>query len=46
MKKRTVFEEHWATPPAVYRVLNEEFNFDFDPCPILEESEITSPIMD
>ena len=23
----------WQTPDAVYDVLNEEFKFDFDPCP-------------
>lgn len=24
----------WATPKSVYEKLNEEFNFDFDPCPL------------
>lgn len=24
----------WATPLAVYEKLNEEFRFDFDPCPL------------
>lgn len=23
----------WQTPDAVYKALNEEFGFDFDPCP-------------
>jgi len=23
----------WQTPTAVYNKLNQEFNFDFDPCP-------------
>ena len=23
----------WLTPKSVYDKLNEEFNFDFDPCP-------------
>lgn len=25
---------HWATPKGVYDQLNEEFQFDFDPCPL------------
>ena len=24
----------WKTPKAVYQVLNAEFNFDHDPCPV------------
>ena len=24
----------WKTPKAVYQVLNSEFQFDFDPCPV------------
>ena len=28
--------DHWQTPPELYEKLNDEFNFDFDPCPILE----------
>jgi len=36
MKNRDGLENsnHWATPPEVYDPLNEEFNFDFDPCPL------------
>ena len=26
--------DHWATPPNVYAILNEEFHFAFDPCPL------------
>lgn len=26
--------DHWETPDEVYSQLNEEFNFDFDPCPL------------
>jgi site-specific DNA-methyltransferase (adenine-specific) len=26
--------DKWATPPELYNALNQEFNFDFDPCPI------------
>jgi site-specific DNA-methyltransferase (adenine-specific) len=29
--------DNWKTPDYVYDVLNEEFNFDFDPCPYCEE---------
>lgn len=31
--------DNWATPKYFYDVLNAEFNFDFDPCP-LNEGEI------
>jgi len=27
-------KDNWETPPELYKALNEEFNFDFDPCPI------------
>lgn len=26
--------DKWQTPSAVYNMLNNEFHFDFDPCPI------------
>lgn len=32
---------HWETPSYIYDPLNEEFKFDFDPCPLLDESKIT-----
>lgn len=28
---------NWATPPDFYKKLNEEFNFDFDPCPLFAD---------
>jgi len=28
-----VKKEYWLTPPDIYNELDEEFNFDFDPCP-------------
>lgn len=29
----TASRDNWKTPKAFYEKLNEEFNFDFDPCP-------------
>lgn len=26
--------DDWSTPHDVYNKLNEEFSFDFDPCPL------------
>ena len=26
--------DRWATPPDVYAALHNEFNFNFDPCPL------------
>lgn len=26
--------DHWATPKHIYDQLDQEFNFDFDPCPL------------
>ena len=41
MKNRNLqHSDNWATPKEFYETLNEEFRFDFDPCP-LNEGEIT-----
>lgn len=41
MKNRNIEHiDNWATPKDLYDKLNEEFNFDFDPCP-LNTGEIT-----
>lgn len=41
MKNRNLnHSDNWETPKEFYKQLNEEFNFDFDPCPIMYE-EIT-----
>lgn len=26
-------KHYWLTPPALYKALDDEFHFDFDPCP-------------
>lgn len=35
MKNRNIeHKDDWATPAYIYDPLNEEFSFDFDPCPL------------
>lgn len=34
MKNRKKQHDNWATPKEVYDVLDAEFHFDFDPCPL------------
>lgn len=35
MKNRNLeHKDHWATPKEFYDKLNQEFNFNFDPCPL------------
>lgn len=35
MKNRNlIHSDNWATPKDLYDLLNQEFNFDFDPCPL------------
>lgn len=35
MKNRNYpHSDHWATPKYFYDILNAEFNFNFDPCPL------------
>lgn len=29
--------DHWFTPPDFYATLNQEFDFTFDPCPLMSE---------
>ena len=31
-------DDNYATPPHIYKKLNDRFNFDFDPCPYNEKS--------
>lgn len=36
---------HWSTPEFLYKELNEEFRFDFDPCPLGEsEKDGSAPL--
>jgi site-specific DNA-methyltransferase (adenine-specific) len=41
MKKRSNsgYGNDWATPPAFYTVLDREFHFDHDPCPLRATSD-------
>jgi site-specific DNA-methyltransferase (adenine-specific) len=34
MKNRKPIHDDWLTPPDIYNELNDEFQFDFDPCPL------------
>jgi hypothetical protein len=35
MKNRNIDKsQHWATPPELYHLLDAEFKFNFDPCPL------------
>ena len=41
MKNRNLIaSDNWATPKSLYNKLDQEFHFDFDPCP-LSTGEIT-----
>jgi len=33
-KNGDVCSDHWETPEWLYRELDDEFHFDFDPCPL------------
>lgn len=36
------FSDDWATPKGIYRQLNDEFQFDFDPCPLKDNLAFVS----
>ena len=40
----TSFSDRWRTPEKLYRVLDDEFHFDFDPCPLDGTTDGTSPL--
>lgn len=37
--------DKWMTPPEIYNPLNEEFKFDYDPCPIEWETGDTDGLL-
>lgn len=40
MKNRNIIHsDNWATPKLFYDQLNEEFRFDFDPCPLNSDKD-------
>lgn len=41
MKNRNLnHSDNWKTPPEIYEKLNQEFAFDFDPCPYSEQEPL------
>ena len=36
--------DHWATPNDLYSVLNNEFHFNFDPCPLDGDGDGLAPL--
>lgn len=36
--------DRWATPRDLYAALNEEFRFDFDPCPLDGDGDGLTPL--
>lgn len=41
MKNRNiVHKDDWSTPDYLYDELNAEFNFDFDPCPLMHDTDL------
>ena len=34
----TSLSPHWSTPKHVYQYLNDQYKFDFDPCPLMENN--------
>lgn len=41
MKNRNIeHKDDWKTPKGLYDKLDQEFNFDFDPCPLNHNTEL------
>jgi len=34
--------DHWSTPKSIYDLLNKEFHFNYDPCPLNSEKDLYS----
>lgn len=32
-QREVLWEPYWITPPELYKKLDDEFHFDYDPCP-------------
>ena len=49
-KRKLVFfssaSDQWSTPKDVYEALDDEFNFDFDPCPLNDKPEFDGLAID
>lgn len=46
MKNRNLkIDDNWGTPKKFYDELNEEFHFDFDPCPYNEKEIINDGLL-
>ena len=39
-------KEYWITPPDLYKKLDEEFSFDFDPCPYPHKDGFDGTVVD
>ena len=39
-------ENNWSTPKGIYNDLNEEFEFDFDPCPLNSAVKLSKTLFD
>lgn len=47
MNRKALFSsasDRWETPHDLYAALNEEFGFDFDPCPLDGEEDGLTPL--
>jgi len=43
MKNKVHFSsvtDHWSTPESLYNQLNQEFSFNYDPCPLNSEQDL------
>ena len=38
--KKISYHNNWKTPKELYSLLDKEFNFNFDPCPLNSKEKI------